>query len=103
MSDKFTLKSIISAGAVFCLVLLSASCATSGTGSSMSSAEMAAANGQTTGVDTAGNVVELGEFFTYGGDNMAGYNDGKLGTGAKDASVCGSFSAAKCSVGHLSK
>ncbi len=28
---------------------------------------------------------------------------GKIGTGKKDPAVCGTFSAAKCSVGHLKK
>ncbi|MFK8067245.1 MAG: hypothetical protein AB8D52_03275 [Gammaproteobacteria bacterium] len=52
------------------------------------------------GVDMQGNVVELGNF-TYGGDNMATYSGGKLATGAKDPAVCGTFSSAKCSVGHV--
>ena len=54
------------------------------------------------GVDMQGNVVELG-VFRYGGDDMAKYSDGKLATGVKDPAVCGTFSAAKCSVGHLSE
>lgn len=52
------------------------------------------------GVDMQGNIVELGNF-RYGGDNMAKYAGGKLATGAKDPAVCGTFSAAKCSVAHL--
>lgn len=95
-------KSHISLGAVAGIAILVASCAGGGgTMSSMNSNEVAAMKGQTTGVDTQGNVVELGEFFTYGGDNMAEYNGGLLATGAVDPAVCGSFSAAKCSVGHL--
>ena len=54
------------------------------------------------GVDMQGNVVELGNF-RYGGDDMAKYAGGKLATGVKDPAVCGTFSAAKCSVGHLSE
>lgn len=56
--------------------------------------------GKGKGVDMAGNVVDLGNF-QFGGDNMGKYADGKIGTGTKDPGVCGSFSAAKCSVGHL--
>lgn len=52
-------------------------------------------------VDMQGNVVELDDMFTYGGDNMATYADGKLATGAKDPSVCGTFSNEKCSMAHL--
>ncbi len=91
-------KTLISIGAVFAVVII-ASCAATG-GSNMRSEEIAASMGQTTGVDMQGNVVELGTF-TYGGDNQAAYADGKLATGAKDPAVCGSFSAAKCSVAHL--
>ncbi|MFK8066993.1 MAG: hypothetical protein AB8D52_01980 [Gammaproteobacteria bacterium] len=96
-------KSHISLGAVAGIALLVASCAggSGSTMSNMSSAEIAAMKGQTTGVDSQGNVVELGEFFTYGGDNSAAYNEGILATGAKDPAVCGTFSEAKCSVGHL--
>ena len=54
------------------------------------------------GVDMQGNVVELGNF-RYGGDDMAKYAGGKLATGVKDPAVCGTFSAAKCSVSHLSE
>ena len=93
-------KTFISVGAIFSIAVLTASCAATGGGSTMSSAEMAMKNEQTTGVDMQGNVVEL-DGFTYGGDNQAAYADGKLATGAKDPSVCGSFSAAKCSVSHL--
>ena len=46
------------------------------------------------GVDMQGNVVKLGTF-RYGGDNMAKYADGKLGTGVKDPSVCGTYEAGK--------
>jgi len=91
-------KLLISVSAV-CGIAILASCAATG-GSSMRSEDVAMAMGQTTGVDMQGNVVELNTF-TYGGDNQAGYADGQLATGAKDPSVCGSFSAGKCSVGHL--
>ncbi len=92
-------KSLITVGAICGIAIFAASCASSG-GSSMRSEEIAAQLGQTTGVDMQGNVVELGTF-TYGGDNMATYADGKLATGKKDPAVCGSFSGAKCSVAHL--
>ena len=52
------------------------------------------------GVDMQGNVVKLGTF-RYGGDNKAEYAGGKMATGVKDPAVCGTFSAAKCSVAHL--
>lgn len=97
MSD--TTKSLVTIGAIGAITLLTACTSMSG----MSSAEMAAASGQTTGVDMQGNVVELTDGFTYGGDNMATYNDGLLGTGSKDPAVCGGFSAAKCSVSYTEK
>ena len=90
-------KSLISVATLSALAMLVASCAS---GPHMRSEVVAASMGQTTGVDMQGNVVELGAF-TYGGDNQAGYANGMLATGAKDPSVCGSFAAAKCSVGHL--
>ena len=39
--------------------------------------------------------------FTYGGDGMGAYAGGKVGTGAKDPTVCGSFSGSSCSMAHL--
>ena len=91
-------KSLISVSALCGVAILIASCAAGGP--HMRSEDVAMAMEQTTGVDMQGNVVEL-DGFTYGGDNQAGYADGKLATGAKDPSVCGSFAAAKCSVAHL--
>lgn len=38
--------------------------------------------------------------FTYGGDGMGVYADGKVGTGKKDPTVCGSFGGASCSMAH---
>lgn len=95
-----TMKTLFTASAIGAIAMLSA-CATPSV--SMSSQEMAAASGQTTGVDMQGNVVEFDDKFTFGGDNMAAYNDGLLGTGTKDPAVCGSFSASKCSMSHLAK
>ncbi len=54
-------------------------------------------------VDMVGNVVDLDDKFTYGGDNLARYADGKMATGKKDPAVCGTFASEKCSVGHLKK
>ena len=39
--------------------------------------------------------------FTFGGDGMGTYADGKVGTGKKDPTVCGSYSEASCSVAHV--
>ena len=50
-----------------------------------------------------GNDVAMPQNFTYGGDNMAAYNGGKLGAGTKDPSVCGTFKEAMCSMDHLKK
>jgi hypothetical protein len=41
--------------------------------------------------------------FAYGGDEMGIYAGGKVGTGAKDPTVCGTFSSASCSIAHLKK
>jgi|GEM_PF-3388784 len=81
-------KSFIFVSTLCGVAILVASCAGA---PYMRSEDVAAAMGQTTGVDMQGNVVELGTF-TYGGDNQAAYADGKLGTGAKDPAVCGSYS-----------
>jgi hypothetical protein len=55
--------------------------------------------------DMQGNKVMINDEtgFTYGGDGMAKYSDGKLGTGKKDPGVCGSFSGSSCSMPHLEK
>ena len=55
--------------------------------------------------DMQGNKVMIDEEtgFTYGGDGMAKYADGKLATGKKDPAVCGTFSNASCSMKHLQK
>lgn len=50
------------------------------------------------GRDMAGNEVELPANFTYGGDNTGAYAGGKIGTGAKDPAVCGTFANEKCSI-----
>jgi len=50
------------------------------------------------GRDMAGNEVELPANFTYGGDNTGAYAGGKIGTGAKDPAVCGTFAGEKCSI-----
>ena len=55
------------------------------------------------GCDMEGNCFEMPDMFTYGGDNTGGYSGGKVGTGAKDPSVCGSFGGASCSMPHLKK
>lgn len=56
-------------------------------------------------VDMQGNKVaikpETG--FTFGGDQKAAYADGRLGTGAKDPAVCGTFAGDTCSMPHLKK
>ena len=41
--------------------------------------------------------------FTYGGDQMAKYADGKIATGKKGPGVCGTYAGATCSMPHLSK
>jgi len=53
--------------------------------------------------DMQGNKVMINDEtgFKYGGDGMAKYSDGKLGTGKKDPSVCGTFSGSSCSMPHL--
>ncbi|MGH8597224.1 MAG: hypothetical protein ACREXT_11255, partial [Gammaproteobacteria bacterium] len=45
-------------------------------------------------VDMQGNKVTINDEtgFTYGGDGMGKYSSGKIGTGAKDPAVCGTFS-----------
>ena len=55
--------------------------------------------------DMQGNKVMINDEtgFTYGGDGMGKYAEGKVGTGKKDPSVCGSFSNASCSMKHLQK
>lgn len=55
--------------------------------------------------DMQGNKVMINKEtgFTYGGDGMAKYADGKLATGKKDPAVCGTYSGATCSVPHLKK
>jgi hypothetical protein len=55
------------------------------------------------GCDMEGNCFETLDSFTYGGDAMGGYAGGKVGTGAKDPSVCGTFGGASCSMPHLQK
>lgn len=54
------------------------------------------------GRDMAGNLVN----YNYGGDSKGSYADGKVGTGAKDPGVCGTFTEAVCGAdggGHLKK
>jgi hypothetical protein len=55
--------------------------------------------------DMQGNKVMINDEtgFTYGGDGMAKYSDGKLATGKKDPAVCGSFGGSSCSMAHLKK
>ena len=55
------------------------------------------------GKDMAGNDVEMPAGFTYGGDPTGAYAGGKIGTGAKDPAVCGTFSEAKCSITYTKK
>ncbi|MFP6781762.1 MAG: hypothetical protein VCB59_08695 [Gammaproteobacteria bacterium] len=52
--------------------------------------------------DSQGNKVVINDEtdFEYGGDQMGKYSDGKVGTGIKDPSVCGSFSESSCSMPH---
>ncbi len=54
------------------------------------------------GRDMAGNMVN----YNYGGDSKGAYAGGKVGTGAKDPGVCGTFTEAVCGAdggGHLKK
>jgi hypothetical protein len=55
--------------------------------------------------DMQGNAVAIDPEtgFSYGGDQAAGYANGKLGTGQKDPAVCGTFSGSTCSMPHLPK
>jgi hypothetical protein len=55
--------------------------------------------------DMQGNKVMIDDEtgFTYGGDGMGKYSDGKIATGKKDPAVCGSFSGSSCSMSHLKK
>ena len=55
--------------------------------------------------DMQGNKVMINDEtgFTYGGDGMAKYSDGKLATGKKDPGVCGTFGGSSCSMPHLTK
>lgn len=41
--------------------------------------------------------------FTYGGDGMGIYAGGKVGTGSKDPTVCGTFEDSNCSMPHTTK
>jgi hypothetical protein len=54
-------------------------------------------------VDMQGNKVMINDEtgFTYGGDGMGKYSDGKIATGKKDPGVCGSFAGSTCSVPHV--
>ena len=54
-----------------------------------------------TGHDMTGKSVEMPAGFTYGGDPTGAYAGGKIGTGAKDPAVCGTFSEAKCSIKYV--
>ena len=53
--------------------------------------------------DMQGNKVMIDDKtgFTFGGDGMGKYADGKVGTGKKDPSVCGTFSGKNCSMPHI--
>ena len=53
------------------------------------------------GHDMKGNKVEFTTPFRYGGDSTGAYAGGKIGTGAKDPSVCGTFSNASCSIHYV--
>ena len=55
--------------------------------------------------DMQGNkvVIDPETGFSYGGDGMGIYAGGKVGTGSKDPTVCGTFSGASCSMSHLTK
>lgn len=54
-------------------------------------------------VDMQGNevMIEKETGFEYGGDQQASYAGGKLGTGVKDPSVCGTYKSETCSMAHL--
>jgi hypothetical protein len=56
-------------------------------------------------MDMQGNKVMIDDAtgFTYGGDQKAGYAEGKLATGMKDPAVCGTFAGETCSMPHLMK
>lgn len=56
-------------------------------------------------MDMQGNKVMIDDEtgFTYGGDQKAGYAEGKLATGKKDPAVCGTFAGESCSMSHLKK
>lgn len=56
-------------------------------------------------MDMQGNKVMINDEtgFEYGGDQKAGYADGKLATGKKDPAVCGTFAGESCSMKHLKK
>ncbi len=53
--------------------------------------------------DSQGNkvVIDPETGFSYGGDQMGIYAGEKVGTGAKDPTVCGTFAGSTCSVTHL--
>lgn len=55
--------------------------------------------------DSQGNKVVINDEtgFSYGGDQMGKYSDGKVGTGKKDPSVCGTFTESSCSMPHTAK
>lgn len=55
--------------------------------------------------DMKGNKVMIDEQtgFQYGGDNTGAYAGGKIGTGKKDPSVCGTFSGSTCSIKYVEK
>lgn len=59
----------------------------------------------TDAVDMQGNKIKINDEtgFTFGGDNEGKYSGGKLGTGAKDPAVCGTFGGASCSMPHVTK
>ncbi|MEZ5446269.1 MAG: hypothetical protein R3F45_10905 [Gammaproteobacteria bacterium] len=61
----------------------------------------AAAGEKRVGRDMAGNEVVLPENFEFGGDNTGAYAGGKIGTGAKDPAVCGTFTDATCSIEYV--
>jgi hypothetical protein len=54
-----------------------------------------------TGHDMTGKEVQMPAGFTYGGDPTGAYAGGKIGTGAKDPAVCGTFKEAKCSIKYV--
>lgn len=55
--------------------------------------------------DMQGNEVKINDEtgFKYGGDDSGKYASNKVGTGAKDPAVCGTFSGASCSMPHIAK